>query len=155
MSGDEVPRGPVTRGKDPGQPWDSAAAAEAGRRSGVARREKRARRDVVLEQKLLAGKASDAELVEWSELTIGARGLLADTAFLGASVLARRIAQGDVPDRHVHYVATAIEKLTNVGRLESGEPTSFGVSVAANTDDWSRWLDGLRADAEATAPKEA
>jgi len=150
MSGDEVPRGPVARRDESGR-WDSESAAEAGRRSVVARRAQRARREAKLERKLLAGQAADSELVEWAELTIGARAMLADTAFLGASVLAARIAKGDIADRYLHYAATAIEKLTNVGRLESGEPTSFGVSVSASADDFAQWLADLRASATATS----
>lgn len=76
---------------------------------------------------------------------------LRDAAFTGAYVLVGRLASGQVGDRHVHYVAQAIEKLVNVGRLESGEATSHSLSVTAGADDFRQWIEAQRGQVTAAS----
>lgn len=132
-------------------------AQEMAQRAVVARRERaEARRSDEASGRRVGAARDEAatavdELLEVAAGLVGARAALGQTAFAGALVLTDRVRRGKVEDRHLHYAAQAIEKLTNVGRLEAGEPTSATLSVTANPADFRAWVQGIKNDLAAPA----
>lgn len=83
----------------------------------------------------------------------GAREAVRPLAWGCAALLLDRLRAGRVSDRNVHNVTSAIARLVEVARIESGQPSSLSAEVRLTGSDLKEMLERVRAEAKAVMAK--
>lgn len=133
--------------------FTSETAREAGRRSGEARRRKKAEREAIAElTKAARARALESVHGDGGALGIPPDGAGSNAADLRSSALAvvdlllDMALTGKVPVRHAGDLAALVDKVHAIYRLEGGESTSNTAHLTVSSDAVLAKLEAVRRD---------